>query len=213
MSITKMISDASGHDKPGPNPSIAQKTVSQAYWDVMDSPLGDLFIAQNVDGALFYLSYGRSPEESFEGRATNRAKNRGSAVPAIKPAIKWVRDPQRLESVCEQLREYFAGKRRQFDVAIDLSRLTPFQRRVLTAACDIPYGSVATYKGLATRIDKPGAARAVGTALGQNPIALIVPCHRIIASDGSLGGYSAPGGIQTKRLLLDLESERRLELP
>ena len=83
--------------------------------------------------------------------------------------------------------------------------MSPFQRRVLRAALRIPYGRVSTYGEIAAEIGNPRAARAVGRALGANPIPLVVPCHRVIAGSGALGGYSAAGGVRVKRKLLDLE--------
>lgn len=96
---------------------------------------------------------------------------------------------------------YFAGERDRFDdVPLDLSGCTAFERRVYEATRCIPYGRVASYGQIANAIGKPGAARAVGQALGKNPIAIVIPCHRVIASDGTLGGFSA--GLDWKRKLL-----------
>lgn len=105
--------------------------------------------------------------------------------------------------VTRQLDEYFAGKRRAFDVPLDLSCGTPFQQQVWRALCSIPYDETISYKTLATMIDKPTAYRACANANGKNPISLIVPCHRVIAADGSIGGYT--GGIGIKEVLLGFE--------
>ena len=86
--------------------------------------------------------------------------------------------------------------------------MTPFQRIVLDAIQKVPSGETISYGGLARRIGKPGAARAVGRALGSNPIPIIIPCHRALAADGSLGGYSGRGGVRTKQALLTLEGAR-----
>ena len=102
-----------------------------------------------------------------------------------------------------QLDEYFAGKRRAFDVPLDLSCGTPFQQQVWRALYSIPYNETISYKTLATMIDKPTAYRACANANGKNPISLIVPCHRVIAADGSIGGYT--GGIEIKEVLLGVE--------
>jgi methylated-DNA-[protein]-cysteine S-methyltransferase len=104
-----------------------------------------------------------------------------------------------------QLAEYFAGERVDFDVPLAMAG-TPFQRRVWRALRDIPYGETASYGEMARRLGRPSASRAVGLANGRNPIAVIVPCHRVIGSDGSLTGYG--GGLERKRLLLDLEAAR-----
>jgi methylated-DNA-[protein]-cysteine S-methyltransferase len=101
-----------------------------------------------------------------------------------------------------QLEQYFAGERTEFDLDIDLAG-TPFERRVWDEVRAIPYGETATYAEIARRVGSPSACRAVGRANGRNPIAVIVPCHRVIGSDGSLTGYA--GGVEMKRALLELE--------
>jgi methylated-DNA-[protein]-cysteine S-methyltransferase len=101
-----------------------------------------------------------------------------------------------------QLEQYFAGERTEFDLDIALDG-TPFERRVWDEVRAIPYGSTATYAEIAARIGSPSACRAVGRANGRNPIAVIVPCHRVVGSDGSLTGYA--GGLEMKRALLALE--------
>jgi methylated-DNA-[protein]-cysteine S-methyltransferase len=97
----------------------------------------------------------------------------------------------------------FAGRRRTFDVAVDLRGLTPFQERVLRSTSRIAYGDLATYKTIALAAGNERASRATGAAVGSNPIPIVVPCHRVIASDGTLGGYG--GGLAVKRRLLALE--------
>ena len=114
-----------------------------------------------------------------------------------------VPDPRRASGLARELEEYFAGKRRAFAVAADLSGLTPFQRRILGATARVPYGELTTYATVARRAGNERASRAAGGALGANPIAIVVPCHRVVASDGSLGGYA--GGLPAKRRLLALE--------
>jgi methylated-DNA-[protein]-cysteine S-methyltransferase len=111
-------------------------------------------------------------------------------------------DARPIGAAAIQLEQYFAGERTEFDVSLELDG-TPFERRVWDAVRAIPYGQTATYAEIARRIGRPGASRAVGRANGRNPIAVIVPCHRVIGSDGSLTGYA--GGIEMKRALLDLE--------
>jgi methylated-DNA-[protein]-cysteine S-methyltransferase len=101
-----------------------------------------------------------------------------------------------------QLEQYFAGERREFELDLELEG-TPFERRVWDEVKAIPYGETATYAEIAERIGRPGACRAVGRANGRNPVAVIVPCHRVIGSDGSLTGYA--GGMEMKRALLELE--------
>ena len=114
-----------------------------------------------------------------------------------------VRSPARTADIVHQLRAYFAGERRTFDVRVDLSGLTPFHRRVLEAAASVPAGEVVSYGEIARRIGQPGGSRAVGQALGRNPVPIVIPCHRVIAAGGKIGGYG--GGLTIKRKLLRLE--------
>ncbi len=107
-----------------------------------------------------------------------------------------------------QLREYLLGARTQFSMPLDLSSLTGFQREVLLAVASVPYGQTRAYGEIAAQIGRPHAARAVGGSNARNPLPLVIPCHRVIAADGSLGGYSGLGGLRTKRRLLALERVR-----
>ncbi|MEE8134780.1 MAG: methylated-DNA--[protein]-cysteine S-methyltransferase [Gemmatimonadales bacterium] len=107
------------------------------------------------------------------------------------------------QQVALEITEYFDGRRRTFDFPIDLHG-SPFETEVWTALQNIPYGSTVTYGELAAGLGRPGAARAVGSANGRNPIPIVVPCHRVIAAGGKLGGYG--GGLTLKRQLLDLEA-------
>jgi len=107
-----------------------------------------------------------------------------------------------------ELSEYLDGIRRDFDLQIDWSVMTPFQQRVLKLVCAIPFGETSTYGEIASQLGKPKAARAVGRANATNPIPLIIPCHRVIGSNGKLHGYSAPGGLATKAWLLQIEGRR-----
>jgi len=113
--------------------------------------------------------------------------------------------PSGMRGLVRQVVDYFEGKRVDFEADLDLTAGTPFQRRCWCAVCAIPYGQVRTYDGIGLEIGRPGAARAIGAAVGRNPIPLIVPCHRVVRRDGSLGGFSAPGGVRVKRALLELE--------
>ena len=139
-----------------------------------------------------------------EGCLTNRMMEDGSHPPSYRS--QWVEDAAAFPDVVAQLAAYFAGKRTGFEVALRPAG-TSFQRRVWDALSEIPYGETATYGEIARRIGQPGAARAVGLANGRNPIAVIVPCHRVIGANGALTGYA--GGLQAKRALLDLEQARR----
>lgn len=108
-----------------------------------------------------------------------------------------------LLATINQLTEYFDGQRQVFDVPIDISMGTPFQQKVWKTLLNIPYGQTISYAKLASQVDNPKGFRAVAGANGRNPISLIIPCHRVIASDGSLGGYT--GGIEIKQTLLEIE--------
>ena len=122
----------------------------------------------------------------------------------------WERDDVALAEVAHQLDEYFAGVRAHFDLVL-APRGTPFQLEVWDQLCRIPYGETISYGELAKRVNRPGAARAVGSANGQNPIAIIVPCHRVIGADGSLTGFG--GGLPWKRWLLAREQPQGSLLP
>lgn len=113
------------------------------------------------------------------------------------------RSDELLPYLVERLESYFSGRREEFPDRLDLSDTTPFQRSVWQAARKIPYGETRSYGWLAERIGKTGAARAVGQALGKNRLPVIIPCHRVVAADGSIGGFT--GGVWMKRRLLGLE--------
>ena len=162
---------------------------------VIDSPLGPLWVAIGPRGVLA-IHYGAAPSPLELARI----------VRAYGPGI--LPDERRADPLARELDQYFAGKRKSFDVPVDLSPLTEFQRRVLRATAAVDFGSVSTYARVAARAGSDRASRAAGQALGANPIPIVVPCHRILASDGSLGGYS--GGLYAKRRLLQLE---RGEIP
>jgi methylated-DNA-[protein]-cysteine S-methyltransferase len=137
-----------------------------------------------------------------DGKRLHRLDMREGKRPVrIDPA--WHRDDAAFTDVRRQLEEYFDGSRRAFDVPLALEG-NAFELRVWEALLEIEYAETASYGEIARRIGEPTAARAVGLANGRNPIAVIVPCHRVIGADGSLTGYG--GGLERKRLLLDLES-------
>ena len=117
----------------------------------------------------------------------------------------WSADPGAFNDAVDQLRAYFAGELTDFDIELDM-RGTEFQQRVWKALRTIPYGDTRSYGEIAEQIGAPGAARAVGLANGHNPIAIVVPCHRVIGASGSLTGYG--GGLDRKRTLLELEKKR-----
>jgi methylated-DNA-[protein]-cysteine S-methyltransferase len=162
------------------------------YYDRVESTLvGRLWVAV-TDHGLAAVNFGGS-ESEFAAWIGRRLRSTA------------VRSAGQTAAARRELDEYLRGRRTAFSVPVDLRHVTPFQRRVLEAARAVPRGSVATYGELGRRIGRPGAARAVGQALGSNPVPIVVPCHRVLASDGSLGGYSGRGGLRTKRRLLALE--------
>jgi len=110
------------------------------------------------------------------------------------------------EDAKRRLLDYFSGKEKSFPDKLDFGKATAFQRSVWQAAQEIPYGQTRSYGWIAKKIGKPGAARAVGQALGRNPLPIIVPCHRVVAANGGLGGFS--GGLETKKWLLKLEKTK-----
>jgi methylated-DNA-[protein]-cysteine S-methyltransferase len=118
-------------------------------------------------------------------------------------------ESQILRSAEEQLRQYFAGERREFDLPLDM-RGTEFQQRVWEALLAIPYGETTTYGRLASKLGDPNAVRAVGAANGRNPLSIVVPCHRVIGSTGKLTGFA--GGLETKAHLLQLEQGQAFSL-
>ena len=158
-------------------------------WDVTDSPLGALYVGMSAVGVCS-IAFGVDAD---------------SFLSSLDPLAHAERAPGALEPVMRQLRAYFSGRRARFDLPLDMGRLTPFQRTVLQTARTIPPGAVWTYAQVARAIGRPRASRAVGQALSRNPIPIVIPCHRVIGSDGGLHGYSAPGGLESKRWPLQFE--------
>ena len=155
-----------------------------ARYDLVDSPIGELFVAA-TDRGLCRLAFG------VEAAEDELARVFGARV---------LRSP--LDNVRRELDEYFDGRRQAFDLTLDL-RVAPFNEQVLHELARVPYGRTETYGGLAAKVGHPRAARAVGTVMNRNPIAIVLPCHRIIGANGSLTGYA--GGLDRKRTLLELE--------
>ena len=184
----------SGSDAVQP-PSIVDAAAAAGLLDVayarLDSPVGPLVLASTPQGLarLAYIDEGQE-EAVMEDIAAR-----------LSPRI--LSAPRRLDEPRRELDEYFAGRRRAFDLTLDLRLLSDFTRRVLTATAEIPYGEVATYKDVATAAGSPRGFRAAGNALGSNPLPIVLPCHRVLHSGGGLGGYT--GGLARKRVLLEIE--------
>lgn len=171
-------------------PPFRNRARAIARYGTMDSPLGALLIAVTDEGVC-EIDFGRNRTiDEFRDRMTGRG-------------FDLVHDQQAVEPVVQQLSEYFQGRRNTFDVPVDYSRLTPFARDVLQATAAIPAGGVATYSEIARRIGNPRASRAVGNALGHNPVPIILPCHRVVPANRSIGNYT--GGVDIKETLLSLE--------
>jgi methylated-DNA-[protein]-cysteine S-methyltransferase len=152
------------------------------YYCYLQTPIGRLLLAGDAD-ALELISF---PEGAM--RKT--------------PDPGWTYSEAPFEEARRQLTEYFDGKRRQFELNLRPDG-TAFQRTVLDELRNIPYGATASYGEVASRIGRPQAARAVGAANGRNPLPIVIPCHRVVGSDGSLTGFG--GGLATKQALLELE--------
>ena len=159
----------------------------------MDSPLGRLLLAATPDG-LVRVAFER---ENHDAVLTELAT-------AISPRI--LHASRVVDAVARQLDEYFAGRRRRFDVPVDLQLARGFRRTVLMHLQAIPYGSTESYAVVARAAGSPAAVRAVGSACATNPVPLVVPCHRVVRSDGTIGQYR--GGTEAKHTLLAMEAAR-----
>jgi methylated-DNA-[protein]-cysteine S-methyltransferase len=169
--------------------AAAQERLLDVAYDVIDSPVGELFVGVS-DRGLCVISYDADPERQLE----RLARGFGSRV---------LRSARPVGKVARQLDEYFAGKRRRFDLEVDLRLSRDFGRTVLEELGRVPFGEVTTYGALAAKAGKPRAARAVGTIMNRNPIPIVLPCHRVVGANGSLVGYA--GGLERKQELLRLE--------
>ncbi|MFC7881352.1 methylated-DNA--[protein]-cysteine S-methyltransferase [Streptomyces sp. NPDC057376] len=164
-------------------------------WTVVDTGIGPLLLAATRDGLVNVVFHATG---AVRGKALERLAARLGTEPVEAPG-----SPLLTEAI-RQVEAYFAGRRRDFDLPLDWSLISGFNREVLRAlASGVPYGSVVGYGDLAGRVGQPGAAQAVGTAMGANPLPVVVPCHRVVGSDGGIGGFG--GGVDTKRQLLALE--------
>jgi methylated-DNA-[protein]-cysteine S-methyltransferase len=173
---------------------LEQRATESGVLDVafrtIDSPVGLLLLAATPLG-LVRVAYQREGLDAvLQALATK-----------ISPRV--LAAPRRLDDVAIQLDEYFAGRRTAFDIVLDLRLSAGFRRTVLDHLAAISYGQTETYAEVAAATGHPGAVRAVGSACATNPLPVVVPCHRVLRSDGSLGGYL--GGLEVKRALLDLE--------
>src|SRR3989442_1598092 len=173
---------------------VAERAAREGLLDVAygfaESPFGPLLVATTKRG-LVRVAYPDSRTDAVLERLAEE----------ISPRV--LESPQGTEEIRRELEEYFERKRRTFAVQVDLSRIQGVGRKILQQTARIPFGSVATYRDMATRAGSPAAVRAAGNALGANPVPIVVPCHRVVRTGGGLGGE--PGGLERKVALLELE--------
>jgi methylated-DNA-[protein]-cysteine S-methyltransferase len=183
-----------GGDLPDLRPALAGSDLVDVAYAIDDTPVGPLLLASTGRGLarVAYLNAGAQLEEQVLIELADRLSPRVVELPA------------RLDPARRELDEFFAGRRRRFELALDWSLAKPgFTRAVLQATAQIPFGETVSYKGIAGRAGNERAFRAAGAALGSNPLPIVVPCHRVLHSGGGLGGYT--GGLQIKRRLLTIE--------
>jgi methylated-DNA-[protein]-cysteine S-methyltransferase len=170
-------------------------------WTMIDSPAGPIRIIA-ADGAITAVEFAGSSDEGASPRSSVHA---AVVRAAGRPVGERVDDDPLLQEAARQLRAYFARELKEFDLPLRPEG-TPFQQRVWEQLREIGYGETASYGEIAARLGmNPGASRAVGAANGRNPIGIVIPCHRVVGTKGSLSGYA--GGVERKQLLLELEQE------
>ena len=182
-----------GRDKDAARRALAAPATGHVgTWARIETRLGGFLVA-TLDGAIVQTGLPSGDPASFGAQLAERH-----------PGVQFREDPTDplIQKASAQLREYAAGARRSFDLPVRLEG-TEFQRRVWNALCEIPFGQVRSYQDIARAIGRPGASRAVGQANHMNPVAPIIPCHRVVTSGGTLGGYG--GGMPLKRALLEHE--------
>ena len=175
-----------------PDIDLAALAAREGLLDVvvthMDSPIGDLLLASTPLGLVRVSFFGH--DETLADLAAR-----------ISPRI--LESPAQLDDVRRQLDEYFDGRRQHFEIPIDWTLVGEWGRKILGACAEIPFGEVRTYGEMAAAAGSPKASRAAGTALGHNPVPVVVPCHRVLRAGGAMGGYT--GGLHIKEHLLRLE--------
>jgi epoxyqueuosine reductase len=168
----------------------------------IDSPVGPLFLAASASGLVALEFDRRLPGQPSIRPNPRDVRRENTNARAQKDRFHFENSPQSMQQYISELEQYFAATRRDFSFPLDL-RGTDFQLACWRALLAIPYGETRTYADIARAVNKSNAFRAVGMANNRNPIAIVVPCHRVIASDGTLCGYG--GGLEVKRKLLELE--------
>ncbi|MFI1288229.1 methylated-DNA--[protein]-cysteine S-methyltransferase [Streptomyces sp. NPDC020792] len=167
----------------------------RVVWAVVGTGIGPLLLAATPEGLVNVVFHAT---DAIRERSLDRLASRLGTEPVEAPG-----SPLLAEAI-RQVRAYFAGERQDFELPLDWSLISGFNRQVLRElASTVPYGTVVGYGDLADRVGQPGAAQAVGAAMGANPLPVVVPCHRVVESDGGIGGFG--GGLEAKRRLLALE--------
>jgi methylated-DNA-[protein]-cysteine S-methyltransferase len=176
-------------------PDLADAAARAGLLDVafttLASPVGELLLAATEAGLVQVAYLEPDQADAVLARLAERVSPRILAA------------PRRLDRPRRELDEYFNGRRQRFELTLDERLMSPFGRRVLSAAAAIPYGGVSTYAAVAAQAGSPRGARAAGNALGANPLPIVLPCHRVLRAGGQLGGYT--GGLERKRTLLAIE--------
>ncbi len=193
--VADLFPPASNDDATDRRVRLAERAAAEGLLDVayrtIDSPVGPLLLAV-TDAGLVRVAFEREGHDTVLGELAD----------AVSPRV--LQSGRRTDDVARQLHEYFDGRRRMFDVAVDLRLISGFRRTVVSHLADIAYGTTASYAMLATLAGNPAAVRAAASACSHNPIPVVIPCHRVIRSDGSVGQYL--GGTDAKVALLALES-------
>jgi methylated-DNA-[protein]-cysteine S-methyltransferase len=197
LNLERTLRDTAQRDSAG-NEALAAEFLRRAEQEGLldvayaetDSPVGRLLLATTPRGLVRVSFPIEKPEKVLEELA-------GSVSPRI------LESPTRLDAARRELERYFEGRLHDFDLPLDWQLTHGFYRKVLRATARIPYGQTRSYKQMATKAGSPRAVRAAGSALGSNPLPIIVPCHRVLRTGGALGGYG--GGLETKQALLELE--------
>ncbi|MEU5094185.1 methylated-DNA--[protein]-cysteine S-methyltransferase [Streptomyces sp. NPDC020996] len=175
--------------------SHGQQYEQRIVWAVVDTGIGPLLLAATPEGLVNVVFHAT---DAVRDRALGRLASRLGGEPVEAPG-----SPLLAEAI-RQVEAYFAGERRAFELPLDWSLVSGFNRQVLRElATGVPFGQVVGYGDLARRVGQPGASQAVGAAMGSNPLPVVVPCHRVVESDGGIGGFG--GGLEAKRKLLALE--------
>ena len=173
------------------------------YWSAVlqNSPIGPVALAASARGLVrisLYGAEGLNRDAHFVPESKHASRTFETSLPA----------PPFLSAGLRQVEEYLLGRRRVFDLPLDLEGFTPLSRQILEACRSILFGEVRTYRQLAAGVGKPDAARFAGTMMARNPLPLVIPCHRVVGSDRRLHGFGAPGGLATKAWLLAMEGHQ-----